>query len=120
LNPEPPEGFAAETGDRTVVLAEIEVLKAWQGAASVVPLHHEFLRSQHEERATLAANPAATARHSIYEGWGWIRVGIVPGRPVAHYKEYVRSARRFARADRLLVGGSVSDRVRPCPMRRVY
>jgi len=90
LNPEPPEGFTTETGDRTVVLAEIEVLKAWQGRGVGHALHDEFLRDRHEERATLAANPAATATHALYEGWGWTRMGKVPGRPGAYYKEYVR------------------------------
>src|ERR1700742_1308771 len=31
LSPEPSAGFTEETGSRTVVLAEIEVRRAWQG-----------------------------------------------------------------------------------------
>jgi GNAT superfamily N-acetyltransferase len=91
LTPAPESGFTDERGgDRTVVLAEIEVRKAWQGKGIGRGLHDEFLTGRHEERATLAANPAATATHALYEGWGWQRVGTVPGRPGAYYREYVR------------------------------
>lgn len=90
LKPEPPAGFATETGDRTVVLAEIEVRRAWQGRGVGRALHDAFLGGRSEERATLASNPAATATHALYEGWGWVRMGTVPGRPGSYYPEYVR------------------------------
>ncbi|MEV4847448.1 hypothetical protein AB0K20_30065 [Micromonospora matsumotoense] len=88
LQPAPEEGFTDERGgERTVVLAEIEVRKAWQGRGIGCSLHDSFLRGRRGERATLSANPAATASHALYEGWGWQRVGTVPGRPGAHYRE---------------------------------
>ncbi|MFG1881523.1 GNAT family N-acetyltransferase [Micromonospora sp. NPDC049102] len=90
LKPEPPDGFTLETGDRTVVLAEIEVRRTWQGRGVGRGLHDAFLGGRAEERATLASNPAATATHAMYEGWGWTKVGTVPGRPGSYYPEYVR------------------------------
>ncbi|WP_307799183.1 GNAT family N-acetyltransferase [Micromonospora antibiotica] len=89
LQPAPEEGFTDERGgERTVVLAEIEVRKAWQGRGIGRGLHDSFLRGRREERATLTANPVATATHVLYEGWGWQRVGSIPGRPGAYYREY--------------------------------
>ncbi|MEV6816192.1 GNAT family N-acetyltransferase [Micromonospora sp. NPDC051296] len=94
LDPAPEPGFTDERGgERTVVLAEIEVRKAWQGRGVGRGLHDEFLRSRREERATLSANPAATATHALYQRWGWQRVGTVPGRPGAYYREYVKFVR---------------------------
>jgi ribosomal protein S18 acetylase RimI-like enzyme len=90
LNPEPPAGFTTETGDRTVVLAEIEVRRAWQGSGVGRALHDEFLRTRTEERATLASGPNADAARALYERWGWQRAGTVPGKPGAYFKEYVR------------------------------
>jgi GNAT superfamily N-acetyltransferase len=89
LQPAPEPGFTDERGgERTVVLAEIEVRKAWQGKGIGRRLHDAFLGGRHEERATLTANPVATATHALYEGWGWQRVGSKPGRPGAYYREY--------------------------------
>ncbi|WP_233513617.1 GNAT family N-acetyltransferase [Micromonospora craterilacus] len=89
LDPAPEPGFTDERGgERTVVLAEIEVRKAWQGKGVGRGLHDEFLHSRREERATLTANPVAIATHALYERWGWQRVGSIPGRPGAYYREY--------------------------------
>ena len=90
LQPEPPDGFTIETGSRTVVLAEIEVRRAWQGQGIGRRLHDTFLSQRSEERATLASNPQTVDTHALYERWGWQRVGIVPGKPGAYYREYVR------------------------------
>jgi len=90
LQPEPPEGFTVETGSRTVVLAEIEVRRAWQGQGIGRRLHDAFLSQRAEERATLASNPKATDTHVLYERWGWQKMGVVPGKPGAYYREYVR------------------------------
>ena len=90
LSPEPPEGFTEETGDRTVVLAEIEVRRVWQGQGIGRAVHDAFLSSRSEERATLASNPKATDTHALYERWGWKKMGIVPGKPGSYYPEYVR------------------------------
>jgi GNAT superfamily N-acetyltransferase len=90
LQPSPPEGFTVETGSRTVVLAEIEVRRAWQGKGIGRMVHDAFLSRRTEERATLASNPKATEMHAFYERWGWRKMGTVPGKPGAYYAEYVR------------------------------
>lgn len=90
LSPEPPEGFTEETGDRTVVLSEIEVRRSWQGQGIGRAVHDAFLSGRSEERATLASNPKATDIHALYERWGWQKMGIVPGKPGSYYLEYVR------------------------------
>lgn len=90
LSPEPPEGFTEETGSRTVVLSEIEVRRAWQGKGVGRTVHDAFLSQRSEERATLASNPKAADTHALYERWGWQKMGIVPGKPGAYYREYVR------------------------------
>ncbi|MGH3940547.1 MAG: GNAT family N-acetyltransferase [Pseudonocardiaceae bacterium] len=89
LRPEPPEGFTVETGSRTVLLAEIEVRRAWQGHGIGRTLHDAFLCRRSEERATLASNPAATTTHALYERWGWHKIGTVSGKPGSYYREYV-------------------------------
>lgn len=90
LSPAPPEGFTEETGSRTVVLAEIEVRRAWQGRGIGRAVHDAFLAARPEQRATLASNPRATDTHALYEGWGWRKMGTVPGKPGSYYREYVR------------------------------
>jgi GNAT superfamily N-acetyltransferase len=90
LKPEPPEGFTHETGSRTVVLSEIEVRRVWQGKGIGRTVHDAFLSQRTEERATLASNPKAADTHALYQRWGWHRMGIVPGKPGAYYREYVR------------------------------
>jgi ribosomal protein S18 acetylase RimI-like enzyme len=89
LTPEPPDGFTSETGSRTVVLAEIEVRKAWQGKGLGHRLNDAFLSGRAEERATLATGPKADAARALYERWGWRRAGTVPGKPGAYFSEYV-------------------------------
>ncbi len=90
LQPPPPEGFTEETGSRTVVLLEIEVRRGWQGSGVGRAVHDAFLSQRSEERATLASNPQAAETHVLYERWGWQKMGIVPGKPGAYYREYVR------------------------------
>ncbi|MGH3518854.1 MAG: GNAT family N-acetyltransferase [Haloechinothrix sp.] len=101
LDPAPEPGFTDERGgERTVVLAEIEVRKAWQGKGIGRGLHDTFLGDRREERATLTANPVATATHALYQGWGWQRVGTIPGRPGAYYREYAMFVCQLPLADR--------------------
>lgn len=96
LDPQPEPGFTDERGgDRTVVLAEIEVRQAWQGKGIGHRLHDTFLAGRREERATLTANPAATETHALYKGWGWTQAGVIPGRPGAYYREYVVFVRQL-------------------------
>lgn len=89
LQPEPPADFTVETGSRTVLLAEIEVCRAWQGQGIGRRLHDAFLSRRFEERATLLSNPTATSTHALYERWGWHKVGMAPGKPGSYYREYV-------------------------------
>jgi ribosomal protein S18 acetylase RimI-like enzyme len=98
LQPEPPEGFTDETGSRTVVLAEIEVRRDWQGRGVGRALQDGFLSQRSEERATLATNPKAASNQALYERWGWQKVGSVPGKPGAYYSEYVLYVRSLAEA----------------------
>ncbi|MFY1651487.1 GNAT family N-acetyltransferase [Solwaraspora sp. WMMB762] len=101
LDPAPEPGFTDERGgERTVVLAEIEVRRAWQGRGIGRGLHDTFLGGRREERATLSANPAATATHALYERWGWRRVGTKPGPPGAYYREYAVFVRPLRSAER--------------------
>lgn len=90
LQPAPPEGFTVETGSRTVVLAEIEVRRAWQGKGIGRMVYDAFLSQRSEERATLASNPQATDTHALYKRWDWHKMGTVLGKPGAYYAEYVR------------------------------
>jgi hypothetical protein len=53
-------------------------------------LHDAFLSQRSEQRATLASNPQTIGTHVLYERWGWQKMGIVPGKPGAYYREYVR------------------------------
>ncbi|MGH3511777.1 MAG: GNAT family N-acetyltransferase [Pseudonocardiaceae bacterium] len=89
LQPPPPEGFTTETGSRTVVLSEIEIRRAWQRKGIGRAVHDAFLSQRSEERATLASNPKAADTHTLYEHWGWQKVGNVPDQPGAYYREYV-------------------------------
>jgi GNAT superfamily N-acetyltransferase len=89
LDPEPPEGFSDETGSRTVVLAEIEVRRAWQGKGVGRAVHDAFLARRSEERATLSTGPTADAARALYERWGWQQVGKVPGAPGAYFPFYI-------------------------------
>jgi GNAT superfamily N-acetyltransferase len=88
LRPEPPEGFAAKTGARTFVLAEIEVRGSLQGGGVGRRLHDLLLGGRAEERATLAVNPASEAAHAVYQRWGWEMVGQVPGSSGDYFDAY--------------------------------
>jgi hypothetical protein len=52
LQPEPPESFTVETGERTFVLAEIEVRRRWQGSGVGRALNDAILAGRQDERAT--------------------------------------------------------------------
>lgn len=87
LDPEPPSGFTEETGSRTVVLSEIEVVKAGQRQGLGRRLHEEFLAGRSEERATLATGSEVPSRH-VYPRWGWTEVGTVPGSAGSYFAGY--------------------------------
>lgn len=88
LRPHRECGFAEETGQRTFVLAEIEVRRTWQNLGVGKRLHDELLAGRNEERATLASNPKASETHAIYRKWGWQRVGQVPGSSGDYFDAY--------------------------------
>jgi hypothetical protein len=89
LMPEPSVEFLREDGSRTFVLAEIEVGRKYQGSGVGRALHDKILDGRQEERATLATGPGADAARAIYEGWGWQKVGAVPGAAGDYFSEYV-------------------------------
>jgi ribosomal protein S18 acetylase RimI-like enzyme len=101
LTPEPPEGFAVETGERTAVVAEFEVRRAWQGKGLGRAVHDEFLADRPEERATLTTRPHAVEIHALYERWGWRKMGIIPGSPGAYYSDYAVFVRPLSDLRRL-------------------
>lgn len=88
LRPDPPAGFTEENGHRTFVLAEIEIRRPWQGSGLGQAVSSALTAGRPEERATLAANPAASPTHAIYEHWGWRKVGQVPGTSGDYYDAY--------------------------------
>jgi len=88
LRPKPSREFVIESGRRTFVLAEIEVLRSRQGMGVGRLLHDDLLKGRHEERATLASNPSASSTHAVYENWGWQRAGQVPGSSGDYFDAY--------------------------------
>ena len=87
LEPDPGAAFAQETGNRTFVLSEIEVRRAWQERGLGRAVHDALLQDRSEERATLATGPDHQAQ-SVYERWGWGKVGRVPGTEGEYYSAY--------------------------------
>jgi ribosomal protein S18 acetylase RimI-like enzyme len=79
LDPEGPEGFAAETGSRTFAVIDLAVLPAQRGKGLGRRLMSELLASRTEERATLATAPRKVENQRMYERWGWRKVGRVQG-----------------------------------------
>lgn len=87
LEPTPTVAFGQEDGDRTFVLSEIEVRRAWQEKGVGRELHDALLGGRREERATLATGPDAPSQ-TVYERWGWRKVGRVPGTNGDFYSAY--------------------------------
>ncbi|MER0240863.1 GNAT family N-acetyltransferase [Streptomyces sp. HSW2009] len=77
LEVELPAPFARETGNRTWVIIELAVRKAWRRRGIAAGLHTRLLEGLCAERVTLTVRPepeAAPAR-SAYAAWGYRRVG---------------------------------------------
>lgn len=70
-----PDGFTAETGNRTFALNELMVTPEWQGRGVAHALHDELLGSRKVERATLLVRENNTAAQTAYARWGWQKVG---------------------------------------------
>jgi ribosomal protein S18 acetylase RimI-like enzyme len=83
LEPKPAEGFTEETGDRSFAVIELAVLPNYRSQGLGRRLMDELLAGRYEERATLATDPSKTDVQSMYERWGWRKVGRVPGVPGA-------------------------------------
>ncbi|MFI2030530.1 GNAT family N-acetyltransferase [Streptomyces buecherae] len=69
--------FARETDDRTWVIIELAVRKAWRRRGIAAGLHARLLEGISAERVTLTVRPepeAAPAR-SAYATWGYRRIG---------------------------------------------
>lgn len=70
-----PDGFTAETGDRTFAFNELMVIPEWQGKGVAHALHDELLGGRGEERATLLVREDNTSAQTAYARWGWEKVG---------------------------------------------
>ncbi|WP_345432042.1 GNAT family N-acetyltransferase [Actinoallomurus vinaceus] len=79
LTPDPGDGFTAETGTRTFAVIDLAVLPDHRGQGLGRRLMDELLRGRHEDRATLATDPAETDNQAMYDRWGWRPAGQVPG-----------------------------------------
>jgi GNAT superfamily N-acetyltransferase len=75
LDPAPSDGWADETGARTVVLAEIEVRQAWQGQGIGRRLHDLLLGERSEQRPPWPPVPRRMPPASVTkagDGSGWV------------------------------------------------
>jgi GNAT superfamily N-acetyltransferase len=71
---ETPDGFATETGYRTLAVSELMVREPWRGHGVARTLHNELLAGRNEERATLLVEQENTAAQAAYRNWGWRKV----------------------------------------------
>jgi ribosomal protein S18 acetylase RimI-like enzyme len=72
-----PEGFTEEDGTRTVALKDIVVAKEFRGQGLGRELHDCFLRDRKEERVTLLSSELDQPAHSIWQHWGYRKIGTV-------------------------------------------
>lgn len=70
-----PEGFAKETGQRTFALLELVLDRAWRGKKLGSKLHVELLTGRTERRVTLLASPEDRPAYSIWQHWGYQKIG---------------------------------------------
>jgi ribosomal protein S18 acetylase RimI-like enzyme len=66
-----PDGFTAETGQRTLAISELMVRPRWRRQGIARALHDELLVGRPEERATLLVETDNTAAQAAYASWGW-------------------------------------------------
>jgi GNAT superfamily N-acetyltransferase len=85
LTPLPP-GVTEERPGRTLAIIEMVVLPSWRRMKVASTMHDMLLAERTEERATLAAHPAAQAARAAYAKWGYREVTQVhnqlPGNPI--------------------------------------
>ena len=82
-----PDDVTAEYPGRTFALMDLLVRASWRRQGIGRGLHEQILRSRHEERATLAVLPSATAAQIAFHSWGWHKIARTraagPGSAVA-------------------------------------
>lgn len=75
-----PNEITQEWQGRTFALIDFAVKEGWRGKGLGRQLHDVLLGSRTEERATVAAEPAAaTDTQDIYAKWGWQKLGRLQG-----------------------------------------
>lgn len=79
LSEELSDVFIEETGSRTFVIIDFGVLPAYRGKGVGKALHHCILSASGARRATLTVQAKAADTRSIYEHWGWRRIGQKSG-----------------------------------------
>ncbi|MER5430854.1 GNAT family N-acetyltransferase [Streptomyces sp. NPDC002588] len=72
-----PDGYTAETGERTLALNEIVVRRPWRGTGLARRIHDDLLAGRSESRVTLLVNPKAGDGRvqAVYERWGYEKIG---------------------------------------------
>ncbi|MEU5992842.1 GNAT family N-acetyltransferase [Spirillospora sp. NPDC047418] len=79
LEPSPPKGFTAETGERTFAVIDLAVRPSHRSSGLGRRLLDGLLAARQEERATLATAPHEHDVQAMYRRWGWRHVGRTPG-----------------------------------------
>ncbi|GAA0464633.1 GNAT family N-acetyltransferase [Streptomyces stramineus] len=70
-----PDGYAVETGRRTLAFNELKIRSRWRGKGLGRRLHDELLSGRSEERVTLLVNPQRPRVVTLYQAWGYEEVG---------------------------------------------
>lgn len=70
-----PDSYTTETGQRTLALFELMVVKAWRGTGAAKQLHDALLSERTEERVTLLVDPTHPKVKALYEQWGYNHIG---------------------------------------------
>ncbi|MFF0445611.1 GNAT family N-acetyltransferase [Streptomyces sp. NPDC004609] len=79
-----PDGFTAETGNRTFALSELMVRAPWRGTGASRRIHDALLAPRTEQRTTLLVHKEHPKVRALYTSWGYRSVGEVvpfPGAP---------------------------------------
>ncbi|KUO23149.1 hypothetical protein AQJ91_00010 [Streptomyces dysideae] len=70
-----PESLTVETGERTVAIIDFVVAKRSRGAGIGSRLYREFIDGRSEARASLFCSPPQQPAYSIWQHWGYEKVG---------------------------------------------
>ncbi|WP_331773331.1 N-acetyltransferase (plasmid) [Embleya sp. NBC_00888] len=88
-----PDGFTAETGERTLALFELMLLPAHRGGDLAHRIHEELLAARTEERVTLLVDPEHSKVLALYEAWQYRRVA--DAQPFADSPRYAVMVRQL-------------------------